>query len=192
MFSPLLLGAAQRIETACYIGTIVDSMTWRQAKYPAPDRPFGRPGGHAGMRPRRGWLTLLRLRTGTFWGTRYVFKLPVPGHGMPIEDSCGLSSPGCGGRPHTKIYDSIYPGHLHHHNGFVYLRFPTVFSLASPQFFFDILGFAIRIYGNETVRAYYRRAQGYMDAALLPVYHHQPGGRPAGCGGSKGREKGAV
>ena len=48
---PLLLGAAQRIETAYYIGTIVDSMTWRQAKYPAPDRPFGRPGGHAGMGP---------------------------------------------------------------------------------------------------------------------------------------------
>ena len=29
-------------------------------KYPAPDRPFGRPGGHAGMRPRRGLLKLLR------------------------------------------------------------------------------------------------------------------------------------
>ena len=25
-------------------------MTWGQAKYPVPDRPFGRPGGHAGMR----------------------------------------------------------------------------------------------------------------------------------------------
>ena len=60
MFSQLLLGAAQRIETACYIGTIVDSMTWRQAKYPAPCRPFGRPSGHAEMRPRRGLLKLLR------------------------------------------------------------------------------------------------------------------------------------
>ena len=30
--SPLLLGTAQRIETACYIGTIVYSITWRQAK----------------------------------------------------------------------------------------------------------------------------------------------------------------
>ena len=59
LFSPLLLGAAQRIETACYIGTIVDSMTWRQAKYPAPGRSFGRPGGNAGMRPRRGLLKLL-------------------------------------------------------------------------------------------------------------------------------------
>ena len=41
-----------QVETACYIGTIVDSMTWRQAKYPAPaspDRPFGRPGEHTGM-----------------------------------------------------------------------------------------------------------------------------------------------
>ena len=62
MINPLVLSAAaQRIESACYIGTIVDSMTWRQAKYPAPDRPFGRPGGQGGMRPRRGLLKLLRL-----------------------------------------------------------------------------------------------------------------------------------
>ena len=59
---PLVLsaGAAQRIETVCYFGTIVDSLTWRQAKYPAPGRQFGRPGGHAEMRPRRGLLKLLR------------------------------------------------------------------------------------------------------------------------------------
>ena len=42
----------------------IDSMPWRQAKYPVPDRPFGRPGGHAVMRPRRGLRKLLRIASG--------------------------------------------------------------------------------------------------------------------------------
>ena len=61
---PLLQHARSGLLPWCYIGTIVDSMTWRQAKYQyqarAPGRPFGRPCGHAGMRLRRDLLQLLR------------------------------------------------------------------------------------------------------------------------------------
>ena len=64
MINPLVLPAAarraQRVGAIDYIGTICWFNDVAPRLYLTPGRPFGRPGGHAGARPRRGLLKLLR------------------------------------------------------------------------------------------------------------------------------------
>ena len=67
MFFPLLQQARSGLLPCCHIGTIVDSMTWRYAKYQCQalvlGRPFGRcsPMGTQGCGSGRSWRDLFKL-----------------------------------------------------------------------------------------------------------------------------------